>query len=78
MKISEGHYFGNNGWWARSGERIDKILHFFFGAVDYHKDPLMRNKVDYCARVLFPFLWIIYTLIYIFATICPWAAIYNE
>ena len=74
----KSHYFGNKGWFFRTGRFIDKILIFFFGYVDYHKDPLMRNKVDYCSRILFPILWIIYCLIYIFATICPWAANYNN
>ncbi|CAG2121762.1 unnamed protein product [Medioppia subpectinata] len=78
MTKLRGHYFGNKNWFKRSGKVIERILIFFYGEVDYWKDPLSRNKVDYCSRILFPFLWIIFTLLYIFAAICPWAVNYND
>ncbi|XP_054160474.1 glycine receptor subunit alpha-2-like [Oppia nitens] len=77
MNLLNGHYFGNNNYFAKCGKIVDKLLIFFFGVVDYHKDPMTRNKVDYCSRLIFPFLWILYCLIYILVTICPWAANYN-
>ncbi|RWS26399.1 glutamate-gated chloride channel-like protein [Leptotrombidium deliense] len=52
---------------------IKKSLIKIYGAIDWSKAPLDRNKVDYCARIIFPLLYILFVLIYVFIFIVPWA-----
>ncbi|XP_054166062.1 glycine receptor subunit alpha-2-like [Oppia nitens] len=56
---------------------VSNILYYAFGNIDYMKDPLSRNKVDYVSRLLFPFAFILFVIIYILSTVCPWAVAYN-
>jgi hypothetical protein len=75
--LPKGHYFGNKGLFYVAGRIDDKILNFAFGPVDFLKDPMMRNKVDYNARIFFPAFYLLFVLIYIFSSVCPWAVEYN-
>ena len=61
----------------RLGRIIGCLLFYVFGNIDYTKDPLGRNKVDYASRILFPFTYILFVIIYVLSTICPWAVAYN-
>lgn len=73
-----GHYFGNKGLFAFNGKVLGSIITFFFGPIDFTIDPFIRNKVDYSARIFIPFFFVIFVLVYIFASVCPWAMDYNE
>jgi len=67
----------NSDLYRRAGRIIGRILVKCFGNIDYTKEPLSRNKVDYASRIIFPVLYILFVLIYIFASICPWASDFN-
>lgn len=57
---------------ASSGEVLKKDLSHWiknvlvgvYGPVDWSKAPLDRNKVDYCARVLFPCIFALFIFVY--------------
>ena len=65
----QGYYFGNQGWYAACGKFFDKFVYFFFGNVDFQMDPYTRNKVDYVARVVFVFFFLLYVFLYIMITV---------
>nr|XP_027203398.1 glutamate-gated chloride channel-like [Dermatophagoides pteronyssinus] len=73
----DGYYFGNDGWYKKCGEFFDKMLFYFYGEVDYQRDPYVRNKIDYLARIFFPFLFTMFCMIYSLATAAPWAGNYD-
>ena len=72
----QGYYFGNKGWYAACGKFFDKFVYFFFGNVDLHLDPYTRNKVDYVARVVFVFFFLLYVFLYVMITTIYWSANY--
>ena len=72
-----GYYFGNKSWFTSCGRINEKILYFFFGEVDYTREPYSRNKVDYVSRLLFPFTFLLFVVIYILACAIRWSANYN-
>ena len=72
-----GYYFGNKSWFTACGRFFDKFLYLFFGEVDYTREPYSRNKVDYVSRILFPFIFIFFVVIYILATAIRWSANFN-
>jgi hypothetical protein len=53
---------------------IKETLIRVYGDVDFKKNPLDRNKVDYCARILFPIVYLIFIVIYVCVYLIPWAA----
>jgi len=67
----------NDSWFHICGRFIGNVLINVFGNIDYTKDPLSRNKVDYASRIIFPVTYVLFVLIYIFSTVCPWAVDYN-
>ena len=69
----DGHYFGNDGWYRSCGNCWQQFIRFFFGETDHLHDPVNRNKVDYFARIIFPLIMLLLTLVYIVATIPVWA-----
>lgn len=48
-----------------------------FGPIDFYRDTAGRNKVDYFARVVYPFFMFLFVSIYMVATIPAWVRIYN-
>lgn len=60
------------------GEHIENMLVVVFGEIDYKKEPMDRNKVDYVARIFFPVAYIVFVILYILACVCPWAVEYNS
>lgn len=52
---------------------IKVALSKIYGKVDWTKAPLNRNKVDYTSRILFPFLYLTFILVYVFVFVVPWA-----
>lgn len=44
---------------------IKQFLEKLYGHVDWSRAPLDRNKVDYCARVAFPLLFVLFIIIYV-------------
>lgn len=73
-----GYYFGNDGWYRQAGHAWDRILYFFFGTVDFRKDPFVRNKVDYCARLVFVSTFILYCFIYSVTCFIWWSNNYYD
>ena len=61
----------------RFGRGIGKLLTISFGNVDFTKDPLSRNKVDYASRIIFPLTYLLFVIIYILIIIFPWASNYS-
>lgn len=59
---------------TRISNWIKRILIKIYGEVDFKKNPLDRNKVDYCARIIFPLLYLIFIVIYILVFLVPWIA----
>lgn len=45
-----------------------------YGDVDYKKNPMDRNKVDYASRIIFPLLFFTFIIIYILVFLVPWAS----
>lgn len=72
-----GYYCGNNGWYARAGRFVDRMIYFFVGEADLQRNPYVRNKIDHTSRILFPLIFLLFVVIYILATVAPWAANYN-
>lgn len=73
MKESpDGHYFGKRGWFKAGGRIIERILHKVYGPHDFFADPVNRNKVDYCGRIIFPSMYLFFVTLYIIATFPPW------
>ena len=52
---------------------IHAALRRVYGDVDFHKNPMDRNKVDYCSRIAFPFLFSLFVILYICIFLVPWA-----
>ncbi|KAI2811125.1 hypothetical protein BLOT_002298 [Blomia tropicalis] len=50
----DGYYFGKDSWYGACALGITAFLHKLFGPMDFFADEHGRNKVDYCARFLFP------------------------
>lgn len=73
----DGYYFGKNGWFSKCGDFVQFCLHGIFGPIDFFDRPQERNKIDYVARVLFPIMLLLFTLIYILATIPIWSEKYR-
>lgn len=69
----DGYYFGKHNWYAKCGECFGRMIRFVFGPLDHYRDPQARNKVDYCARMLYPIMLLIFVIVYIVATIPVWA-----
>lgn len=59
---------------GRVAHFIKVALNRVYGEIDYKKNPMDRNKVDYVARVLYPVLFFIFIIIYILVFLVPWAA----
>ena len=55
----------------RFGRGIGKLLTISFGNVDFTKDPLSRNKVDYASRIIFPLTYLLFVIIF------PWTSNYS-
>ena len=70
---SDGHYFGNKSWFSCCGQCIGGLIHFIFGPIDHFRDPQGRNKVDYFARLFFPFMLMVFITIYCIATLSYWS-----
>ncbi|XP_015786003.1 glycine receptor subunit alphaZ1 isoform X2 [Tetranychus urticae] len=51
---------------------IKLALNKIYGPVDWFKNPLDRNKIDYVARVLFPLTYILFLIIYASIFVFPW------
>jgi hypothetical protein len=47
------------------GHWLKNFLHSVYGQIDWYKAPSDRNKVDYISRLLFPIMFLIFTIIYI-------------
>lgn len=53
---------------------VTKLLSTVYGPrVNWSKNPLQRNKVDYLARIFFPALYCLFMLIYFLTFVVPWA-----
>lgn len=50
------------------------LLTRVYGRVDWSKNPLSRNKVDYIARILFPVLYLVFIIVYMCIFVIPWLA----
>jgi len=59
---------------TRISHFIKVVLNRVYGEVDYKKNPMDRNKVDYAARIVFPALFLLFIVIYILIFLVPWAA----
>lgn len=53
---------------------IKETLIRVYGDIDFKKNPLDRNKVDYCARIVFPLVYLLFIFIYVCVYLIPWAA----
>jgi hypothetical protein len=53
---------------------IKTMLSRVYGEVDYKKNPMDRNKVDYVCRILVPLLYFVFIIIYILVFLVPWAS----
>lgn len=49
---------------AQLSHVVKQLLNHVYGDVDWRKAPGDRNKVDYCARILFPTTFIIFIVCY--------------
>lgn len=76
--VLRGYYFGNKGWYRWMGRMVDHFLYFFFGYVDYQKDPYTRNKVDYVSRIIFSFGLVFYAFLYACITTIYWSGNFND
>lgn len=72
----DGYYFGKGTWYRSCGHFWDRFIYFFYGQVD-NWNSIERNKVDYVARLLGPFFLILFTIVYIIATLAPYAPKYR-
>lgn len=72
----DGYYFGKSGWYSKLGRAVEVFLHAVYGPLDFFDRPQERNKVDYVARILFPFLSVIFVIVYVWATMPKWSRIY--
>lgn len=59
-----GYYFGNKGFYAKCGQFFDRFLFFCFGEVDFQREPYVRNKIDYLARIFMPSIFLVIIIIY--------------
>lgn len=57
---------------TRVSHCISAALIRIYGHVDYEQNPLDRNKVDYIARLLFPFIYLLFLLVFFFIFLVPW------
>lgn len=73
-----GYWYGNDGCYMAIGHFFDRFCHFFFGPIDFWRDPYMQNKVDYCARILYPAIFILFTFIYCVVCFISWSTNYYE
>ncbi|XP_074598784.1 glycine receptor subunit alpha-2-like [Brevipalpus obovatus] len=51
---------------------IKVILRKVYGDIDWSRNPLDRNKVDYCARIVFPLFYILFVIVYSCIFVFPW------
>ncbi|XP_053213116.1 glycine receptor subunit alpha-2-like isoform X2 [Panonychus citri] len=51
---------------------IKLVLNKVYGNVDWNKNPLDRNKVDYAARIIFPFAYVLFLIVYGSVFVFPW------
>ena len=55
---------------------LNKLLIAFYGhRINWYKNPLQRNKIDYLARILFPLFYILLSGIYLVSFIVPWVMV---
>ena len=73
----DGYYFGKDSWYGACALGITAFLHKLFGPMDFFSDEHGRNKVDYCARFLFPTSMLIAVIVYILSTVPNWAITYR-
>ena len=57
---------------TKTSHWIKRMLIKVYGEIDFEKNPLDRNKVDYISRILFPILYFISISIYILVFLIPW------
>ncbi|KAI1298773.1 Glutamate-gated chloride channel alpha [Halotydeus destructor] len=72
-----GITFARTSWVDRLDRLFMKLVAFFYGQVDFEKEPTNRNKVDYVCRLVFPTLWMLFVWIYLCVFVWPWLA-HNE
>ncbi|CAG2120765.1 unnamed protein product, partial [Medioppia subpectinata] len=51
--------YTNKRAFCHCGRLVGNILYYVFGNIDFTKEPLNRNKVDYASRIIFPVTYII-------------------
>lgn len=76
--VLKGYYFGNQGWYRWMGRMVDYWLYFWFGHVDFQKDPYTRNKVDYFCRTVWVIGLIMFVFLYSCITTIYWSASFTE
>lgn len=59
---------------TRVAHWIKRALIRIYGDIDWMKNPLDRNKVDYCARIIFPIVYLVFVFIYMCIFLFPWLA----
>lgn len=76
--VDERKSLANGTTFALSSSRITHLvkegLIRVYGDVDFKKNPLDRNKVDYCARIIFPIIFLLFIIIYVCIYLIPWVA----
>lgn len=58
---------------SRMSHWVKRTLVQVYGDVDFKKNPLDRNKVDYFSRIAFPVVYMIFILLYVCIFLIPWA-----
>ncbi|KAI1296502.1 hypothetical protein HDE_04857 [Halotydeus destructor] len=59
---------------TRLSHWIKSVLYKVYGHVDFTKNPLDRNKVDYVCRIVFPITYLIFIIVYMCIFLFPWLA----
>jgi hypothetical protein len=49
---------------AHASHVVKQLLNHIYGEIDWRKAPGDRNKIDYCARVLFPLAFALFVIAY--------------
>jgi hypothetical protein len=58
---------------SRTSRFINIVLQEVYGDVDFSKNPMDRNKIDYISRIIFPLFYVIFIIGYFLFFFIPWA-----
>ena len=58
------HHHHNHHLQRHVSHAVKQILNHVYGDIDWRKAPGVRNKVDYCSRILFPVCFFVFCICY--------------